>query len=109
MNDIRIRGYEKAFEECNKRSLANQEFNLPDIAINESSVYSRLYNNIIVKNKTRNYNNKSQGFSESIYRDEKNNINTHSSSLMRHNAKRNKHFIYQILIKIWMEKNSQKK
>lgn len=86
VNDIRIRGYEKAFEECNKRSLANQEFNLPDIAINESSVYSRLYNNIIVKNKTRNYNNKSQGFSESIYRDEKNYINTRSSSLMRHNA-----------------------
>ena len=84
VNDIRIRGYEKAFEECNKRSLSNKNFDLPDITINESSVYSRLYNNIIVKNKTRNFN-KSQVISESKYKNDKNFINSNNSSIIRNN------------------------
>ena len=56
INDIRIRGYQKAFEDCYNRTITNKNFNLPDVTLNESNVYSRLYNNIIVKNKTRNFN-----------------------------------------------------
>ena len=84
VNDIRIRGYEKAFEECNKRSLSNKNFDLPDVTFNESSVYSRLYNNIIVKNKTRNYNNnKSQIISESKYRSGSNPLNSNNTSSIK--------------------------
>ena len=56
VNDIRIRGYEKAFEDCNNRTLSNINFNLPDVSLNESNVFSRLYNNIIGKNKKKNFN-----------------------------------------------------
>ena len=56
INDIRIKGYEKAFEDCNNRTMTNKKFNLPDVTLDESNVYSRLYNNIIVKNKTLNFN-----------------------------------------------------
>ena len=56
INDIRIKGYEKAFEDCNNRTMTNKKFNLPDVTLDESNVYSRLYNNIIVKNKNRNFN-----------------------------------------------------
>ena len=56
INDIRIRGYEKAFEDCSNRTLSNINFNLPDVALNESNVFSRLYNNIIGKNKKKNFN-----------------------------------------------------
>ena len=56
INDIRIKGYEKAFEDCNNRTMTNKKFNLPDVTLDESNVYSRLYNNIIVKNITRNFN-----------------------------------------------------
>ena len=46
VNDIRLRGYEKAFEDCCDRSLSNQKFKLPEVGIYESNVYSRLYNNL---------------------------------------------------------------
>ena len=46
VNDIRLRGYEKAFEDCCDRSLSNQKFKLPEVGIDESNVYSRLYNNL---------------------------------------------------------------
>ena len=60
VNDIRIRGYHKAFENCLHRSFLNKNFNLPNIELKADDVYSRLYNNVIVKNKTRNkYINKS--------------------------------------------------
>ena len=35
VNDIRIRGYEKAFEACNNLSLTHKDFNMPDISVNE--------------------------------------------------------------------------
>ena len=80
VNDIRIRGYEKAFQFCNNKSLSNKNFNLPDITVNESNVYSRLYNNIIVKKHSRNINQ--SGYNGSKYRIEKNHINhIHSNSM----------------------------
>ena len=54
INDIRIRGYQKALEECYHRVFQNKNFHLPNIELNVDNVYSRLYNNIIVKNKIRN-------------------------------------------------------
>ena len=54
VNDIRIKGYQKALDNCLQRSYINQNFNLPNIELNEDNVFSRLYNNVIVKNKTRN-------------------------------------------------------
>ena len=56
VNDIRIKGYHKAFEDCLNRAFLNNDFSLPNIELNEDNVYSRLYNNVIVKNKTRNKN-----------------------------------------------------
>ena len=54
VNDIRIKGYHKAFEDCLNRAFLNNDFSLPNIELNVDNVYSRLYNNVIVKNKTRN-------------------------------------------------------
>ena len=85
VNDIRIRGFEKAFEACNNLSLTHKDFNMPDISVNEFNVFSRLYNNIISRNKTRNLNNKSQNY-ETRYNDHQNHINIHHSvSLIKNN------------------------
>ena len=54
LNDIRIRGYQKALDNCLHRSYINQDFHLPNIELNIDNVYSRLYNNVIVKNKNKN-------------------------------------------------------
>ena len=60
VNDIRIKGYHKAFENCLQRAFEEKDFSLPNIELNIDNVYSRLYNNVIVKNKTKNkYINKS--------------------------------------------------
>ncbi len=60
INDIRIRGYQKAFDHCLQCSFQNKNFSLPNIGLEVDNVYSRLYNNVIMKNKSRNkYHNKS--------------------------------------------------
>ena len=92
VNDIRIRGYEKAFEVCNNKSLTNREFSLPDIAVNEENVFSRLYNNII-KSKTRNFNNPEN--KEYKYKFEEKNINFDFSQTINNKRKMNSHFISQ--------------
>ena len=56
VNDIRIRGYHKAFENCLHRSFLDKNFNLPNIELKVDNVYSRLYNNVIVKNRNKNIN-----------------------------------------------------
>lgn len=75
VNEIRLRGFEKAFEVCNNRSMTKKDFNLPDITVDGSNVYSRLYNNIFVKYKTRNFNNKPK-LVESQYKILKKQINS---------------------------------
>ena len=60
INDIRIRGYHKAFQNCLDRTFENKDFNLPNIELDSNNVFSRLYNNVIVKNYSKNkYVNKS--------------------------------------------------
>ena len=60
INDIRIRGYQKAFLNCLDRTFENKDFNLPDIQLDSKNVFSRLYNNVILKNLPKNkYINKS--------------------------------------------------
>ena len=60
VNDIRIKGYKKAFDHCLNRSFQNKNFNLPNIELKIDNVFSRLYNNVIIRNKKRNkYNDKS--------------------------------------------------
>ena len=81
VNDIRLRGYEKAFEDCCDRSLSNQKFKLPEVGIDESNVYSRLYNNIIMKNNSRNFNNNYSQIIEAKYKNDKNKINSFSVSM----------------------------
>ena len=56
VNDIRIKGYHKAFENCLMRAFQNKDFSLPNVELNLDNVYSRLYNNVIMKNKIRNKN-----------------------------------------------------
>lgn len=48
INEIKIKGYERAFNQCLNRSLSDQKFNLPDIKFNMNDVYSRLFNNAIL-------------------------------------------------------------
>ena len=61
INDIRIRGYQKALDHCLLCSFKNKNFSLPNIGLEVDNVYSRLYNNVIMKNKSRNkYHNKSE-------------------------------------------------
>lgn len=60
INDIRIRGYQKAFQDCLNRIYQDKDFNMPSIELDKDNVFSRLYNNVIVKNKiTNKYINKS--------------------------------------------------
>ena len=91
VNDIRLRGYEKAFELCNNKSMTKKDFNLPDITVNESNVYSRLYNNIIVKNRNR-INNQSQ-ILESKYEYQRNRINSPFSNSVNNASKMQSSFL----------------
>ena len=93
VNDIRIRGYQKAFQHCLHRSFQDKDFNLPNIGLNTNNVYSRLYNNIIVKSKTRSkYLNESIN-EEYINKNMKNNDNKNlminNNSLKELNSKSN--------------------
>ena len=91
VNDIRLRGYEKAFEVCNNKSMTKKDFNLPDITVNESNVYSRLYNNIIVKNKNRK-NNQSNIF-EDKYKIQNRRLNSPLSNSVKSTSKIQSSFI----------------
>ena len=60
INDIRIRGYQKAFQSCLDKTVEIKDFNLPDIQLDSNNVFSRLYKNVIVKTLPKNkYINKS--------------------------------------------------
>ena len=85
INDIRIKGYEKAFEDCYNRTLTNKNFNLPDVTVNESNVYSRLYNNIIIRNKTRNFNK--SNYNTYKYGFRKNKLNSFNSNSVNYEKK----------------------
>ena len=84
INDIRIRGYQKAFDSCLQRSFLDKNFSLPNIELKADNVYSRLYNNIIVKNKTKN--KFLNGSDDGYYRY---NINSNNNSNLKSNLKNN--------------------
>ena len=48
INEIKLKGYQRAFNECLNRSLSDQNFDLPNIKFNMNDVYSRLFNNAIL-------------------------------------------------------------
>ena len=48
INEIRLKGYQRAFNQCLHRSLSDTKFDLPNIQFNMNDVYSRLFNNAIL-------------------------------------------------------------
>ena len=48
INEIKLKGYQRAFNECLNRSLSDKKFDLPNIKFNMDDVYSRLFNNAIL-------------------------------------------------------------
>ena len=59
INEIRLKGYQRAFDQCLQRSLSDKKFDLPNIQFNINDVYSRLYNNAILnQNLLRDKNTK---------------------------------------------------
>ena len=59
VNEIRLKGYQRAFDQCLQRSLSDRKFNLPNIKFNMNDVYSRLFNNAILnQNLLRDKNTK---------------------------------------------------
>jgi len=53
MNEIRLNGYQKALNKCLDLSVKEKDFSMPDIGLDAKNVYSRLYNNYILKNKRK--------------------------------------------------------
>ena len=52
INEIKLQGYQRAFNQCLNRSLSDKEFDLPNIKFNMNDVYSRLFNNVILNQNT---------------------------------------------------------
>ena len=64
INEIRLKGYQKALNKCLNLSACGKKFNMPDVELNKDNVYSRLYNNYILnfkklKEKNKNSRNSS--------------------------------------------------
>ena len=51
INELRLKGYQKALKKCLDLSTTSKNFTMPDIEINANDVYSRLYNNYILNYK----------------------------------------------------------
>ena len=51
INELRLKGYQKALNKCLDLSVNCKNFNMPDVELNANNVYSRLYNNYILKYK----------------------------------------------------------
>ena len=51
INELRLKGYEKALNKCLDLTVNCKNFNMPDVELNTNDVYSRLYNNYILKYK----------------------------------------------------------
>ena len=51
VNEIRLKGYQKALNKCLNLSEKEKNFSMPNIELDVNDVYSRLYNNYIFKNK----------------------------------------------------------
>ena len=58
INELRLKGYEKALNKCLNLSVSSKKFNMPDVELNQNDVYSRLYNNYILKYKILKEKNK---------------------------------------------------
>jgi DNA-binding transcriptional ArsR family regulator len=85
INEIRLKGYRKAFKKCLNRTLSDSDFDLPNIKFNMSDVYSRLFNNVILtpnslRNKLFKKSKENERY-ETINRIEnsKNNLNSHGN------------------------------
>lgn len=91
INEIRLKGYEKALNKCLNLSVKEKDFSMPDIGLNANNVYSRLYNNYIFKNKRKKNKIKSKS---AIDINRKNNdfsgnsFNSDSKSSKRNSQKR---------------------
>ena len=48
VNEIRLKGYQRAFKKCLNLSIHSKNFDLPDSQFNMKNVYSRLFNNQIL-------------------------------------------------------------
>lgn len=53
INEIRLKGYQKALNKCIDLSAKEKDFSMPNIGLDVKNVYSRLYNNYIFKNKRK--------------------------------------------------------
>jgi ankyrin repeat protein len=60
MNEIRLKGYQKALNKCIDLSVKEKDFSMPDIGLDVKNVYSRLYNNYIFKNKRKKHKGKNR-------------------------------------------------
>ena len=119
INEIRLQGYQRAFNQCINRSMSDHKFNLPDIGLNINDVYSRLFNNSILNinllrtksskeklkeedkngnNSYNNINNKRMGRNNKINNIEKNetikNINKNITIEKYKISQKNKNYFY---------------
>ena len=80
INELRLKGYQKALNKCLNLSTSEKNFNMPDIELNTNDVYSRLYNNYILNNKN--------------LKKKKKNCNDSSEYINREGIKNNNDFIF---------------
>ncbi len=51
INEIKLKGYQKAFDKCINKCMNQKHFSLPNIELNMDNVFSRLYHNVIFEQK----------------------------------------------------------
>ena len=96
INEIRLKGYQRAFNQCLHRSLSDTKFDLPNIQFNMNDVYSRLFNNAILnQNLLRNkiYKKKQENEryqNNNKYENNKNNNNINNNNNNMKNPKKKK-------------------
>ena len=94
INEIKLKGYQRAFNECLNRSLSDKKFDLPNIKFNMNDVYSRLFNNAILNpNLLRTKISRDKNNNNEEINNNKNNFQNYKSNLMnKDNSTKNKKF-----------------
>ena len=92
INELRLKGYEKALNKCLDLTVNCKNFNMPDVELNTNDVYSRLYNNYILKykylkEKTKKSKNSSAYISRSFF--DANNSKNNSRNIFNYQYKNN--------------------
>ena len=102
INELRLKGYQKALNKCLDLSVNCENFNMPDVELDTNNAYSRLYNNYILKEKIK----KSKKYLNRSFIDASNSKNN-SQVIFNYQNKNNNNNNVQKISKIKLKKKCQ--